>query len=95
MPLSTQEVQHIAELARLSLTQADLELYRQQLSDILEYATSLNELDTTGISPTSSVLVMQAPLRSDRPQAGFTTQQTLQNAPHSVENQFKVPPVME
>ncbi len=95
MSLSIQEVQHIAELARLTLSQEELELYRQQLSDILEYAAILNELDTTNVSPTSSVLGMQAPLRSDDPMSGFSTQQALQNAPRIKNGQFKVPPVME
>ncbi len=95
MSLSIQEVQHIAKLARLTLSHEELQLYRRQLSAILEYAAILNELDTTDISPTSSVLGMQAPLRCDTPISGFSTQQALQNAPRIKDNQFKVPPVME
>lgn len=95
MSLTLKEVDHIAELARLQLTPEEKERYRKQLSAILEYAARLQELDTSGIPPTSSVLPPRGHLRPDETAAGLTTQQVLQNAPLSEKKQFKVPPVME
>ena len=63
--LSTDEVKHIAELAKLGLTDAETELFREQLSDILEYAEMLQRLDTDGISPTASVGSLGTVMRAD------------------------------
>lgn len=95
MSLTLKEVDHIAELARLQLTPEEKERYRQQLSAILEYAARLQELDTSGIPPTSSVLPTRSRLRPDEASAGLNIEQVLQNAPQSEKRQFKVPPVME
>jgi aspartyl-tRNA(Asn)/glutamyl-tRNA(Gln) amidotransferase subunit C len=95
MKLTLEEVEHIAQLARLELTAAEKELYRQQLSAILEYAARLQALDTTGIAPTASVLPPMSGLRPDVPAAGLSTQAVLSNAPETLMNQFKVPPVLE
>ena len=70
MSLTREEVAHIAQLARLELTDAELETYREQLSAILDHVAQLAELDTTGIPPTSSVLPDQAALRPDEPRPG-------------------------
>lgn len=95
MKLSLEEVEHIAELARLQLTEDEKETYRQQLSAILEYAARLQELDTSGILPTSSVLPMHGLLREDIPAEGLSKEQVLANAPLKKKDQFKVPPVLE
>ncbi len=67
MPLTLEEVQHIAELARLQLSSEELERYRGQLSSILDHVAQLQKLDTTGIAPTSSVLPGRSVLREDVP----------------------------
>lgn len=95
MKLTLAEVEHIAQLARLELTAAEKERYRQQLSAILEYAARLQALDTTGIAPTASVLPSKSRLRPDVPAPGLSTQAVLSNAPETVRNQIKVPPVLE
>jgi aspartyl-tRNA(Asn)/glutamyl-tRNA(Gln) amidotransferase subunit C len=95
MILTLEEVEHIAQLARLELTPAEKERYRQQLSAILEYAARLQQLDTTGIAPTASVLPSRSPLRADEPATGLTTAQLLSNAPAVDQEQFRVPPVLE
>ena len=59
MSLTQAEVEHIAKLARLELTQEELARYREQLSAILDYAARLRELDTSQIPPTTSVLLCQ------------------------------------
>ena len=93
--LTLQEVEHIAELARLDLSEAEKERYRAQLSAILEYAARLQALDTDGIPPTSSVLPPRTVLRRDEPQPGLTTEELLRNAPAAQDDQFRVPPVLE
>lgn len=95
MKLTLQEVEHIAQLARLDLTPEEKERYQQQLSAILDYAARLQQLDTAGIAPTASVLPPQSVLRPDVPAQGLTTQALLANAAQVEQNQFKVPPVME
>jgi aspartyl-tRNA(Asn)/glutamyl-tRNA(Gln) amidotransferase subunit C len=95
MKLTLQEVEHIAELARLELTGAEKERFRQQLSAILDYAASLQQLDTSGIAPTASVLPARSVLRADEPAPGLSSADLLRNAPETAQNQFRVPPVLE
>jgi aspartyl-tRNA(Asn)/glutamyl-tRNA(Gln) amidotransferase subunit C len=95
MSLTRQEVDHIAELARLELSEEELNRFREQLSAILDYAARLQDLDTSGIPPTSSVLPARSVLREDEPRPGLSLQDLLMNAPESQDNQFRVPPVLE
>ena len=95
MSLTLEEVTHIAELARLKLSPDELETYREQLSSILAHVASLQDLDTTGIPPTSSVLPPETVLRADEPRPGLTLEQVLQNAPDEEDGQFRVPPVLD
>jgi len=95
MALTLQEVEHIARLARLELTQEEKEKYREQLSQILDYAARLQSLNTDDIPPTSSVLQAQSKLRRDEPRQGLSREELLRNAPETEANQFRVPPVLE
>lgn len=95
MSLTRQEVDHIAELARLELTEDEKNRYREQLSAVLDYITMLQELDTEAIPPTSSVLKEQQALRKDQAEPGLRIDELLQNAPQVEADQFRVPPVLE
>ena len=95
MSLTKREVEHIAELARLELTEAEKDRYREQLSAILEYAARLQSLDTSQIPPTSTVLAQRSPLRRDAAEIGLNVDEVLKNAPQTGKNQFRVPPVQE
>jgi aspartyl-tRNA(Asn)/glutamyl-tRNA(Gln) amidotransferase subunit C len=95
MPLTLEEVQHIANLARLELTKDELTRYREQLSAILAYFQQLEKLDTDKVPPTASVSAGQAPLRADQSQPGLALDELLHNAPESHERFFRVPPVFE
>ncbi len=95
MSLTKEEVEHIAELARLELTDEEKARYRDQLSAILEYAARLQALDTDQIPPTSTVLAERSPLRVDEVVQGLNVDEVLSNAPRSEKNQFRVPPVLE
>ena len=95
MPLSPQEVEHIAKLARLQLTDAQKTRYRGQLEAILDHIAKLQELDTENVPPTASVSVAQMPLRADEPRPGLSKDELLKNAPKQVDGQFQIPPVFE
>lgn len=95
MTLTIKEVEHIANLARLELTEEEKERYLEQLTAILEYAARLQQLPTDDIPPTSSVLPPRSVLRPDRPHQGLSVEDILRNAPRSSDNQFQVPPVLE
>ena len=95
MPLSKEEVQHIATLARLELTGEELEHYREQLSAILDHVTSLQHLDTENIPPMSSVFSGDSRLRVDESRPSLPPEKILGNTPYNTDGQFKIPPVFE
>ena len=65
MQLSKEEIQHIANLARLELSEEEIKIYGEQLSHILSYIDQLKEVDTAGVEPTAQVTGMKNVLRSD------------------------------
>jgi aspartyl-tRNA(Asn)/glutamyl-tRNA(Gln) amidotransferase subunit C len=95
MSLSREEVEHIAELARLELTPEQVILYQKQLSAILDYFSQLQALDTSDIPPTASLLPAGSGLRSDESRPGLMLDELLANAPQVTDDQFRVPPVLE
>lgn len=95
MSLTIEEVRHIANLARLNLTDDELELYRKQLSAILDYFKQLEELETENIPPTANVSVDQNPLRVDRTDLSLSPEELLHNAPEKDDHLFQVPPIFE
>ncbi len=95
MSLTAQEVQHIAKLARLELTEEQQEHYREQLSAILDYIEKLKTLDTTDVLPTAGGGLTQMSLRPDESRPGLSTSALLENAPDTEQDQFKIPPVFE
>jgi len=95
MSITRETVQHIAELAKLQLTEAETQLYQEQLSAILDYAQRLNELDTEAIPPTATVLPLRNVLRADEPRPSLPADVILANAPARVGDAFEVPVVLE
>ena len=95
MPLTIEEVTHIARLARLHLTPEEIERYREQLSAILDHVAQLAELDTTGITPTTGVRTEAEHLREDEPRPGLDPAQLAAIAPEWLDDHFKVPPIFE
>lgn len=95
MPLTIEEVQHIAELAKLELTDAEQARFRDQLSAVLDYAASLRALDTSAISPTATVLPLRTVLRDDTVQPSLAREALLANAPEAEAGCFRVPAVLE
>jgi aspartyl-tRNA(Asn)/glutamyl-tRNA(Gln) amidotransferase subunit C len=95
MSLSLEEVEHIATLARLRLTNSEKERFRQQLSAVLDYMAKLKEVDTTQIEPTATVLPLRTVLRPDDVTPSLTTEELLANAPAAEAGMFRVPPVLD
>jgi aspartyl-tRNA(Asn)/glutamyl-tRNA(Gln) amidotransferase subunit C len=95
MKLTLEEVEHIAELARIKLTDAEMARYAEQLSEILDYAARLQSVDTSGISPTARVITAGNVLREDKARPGLSRQELLDNAPETEKGQFRVPPILE
>jgi aspartyl-tRNA(Asn)/glutamyl-tRNA(Gln) amidotransferase subunit C len=95
MPLTQKEVEHIATLAHLHLGEEELEKYRRQLTDILDYADRLRRVDTSAISPTTTVLPLRSVLRSDDVKKSLTRDEALANAPEQDKHMFRIPPVFE
>ncbi len=92
--ISRQEVEHVAHLAQLDLTDQEQELFAGQLSQILNYVEQLQEIGTEGVPPTSSVAEQDSPLREDVPRESLTNEQALANAPHAEEGFFVVPKII-
>jgi aspartyl-tRNA(Asn)/glutamyl-tRNA(Gln) amidotransferase subunit C len=95
MTLTIEQVKHVAHLARLSLTNEEVERYREQLSAVLEYADMLDEVDTSSIPPTATVLPLHTVLRADEPEPSFDPDDILANAPHRDGQFFRVHAILE
>src|ERR1700687_1768955 len=95
MPLSRDEVRHVAMLARLGLEPGDEEIYAEQLSGILEHIDRLQRLNTDRIPPTAQVFEVANTLREDVPRPGLTQAEALANAPAAVDGFFRVPSIQE
>jgi aspartyl-tRNA(Asn)/glutamyl-tRNA(Gln) amidotransferase subunit C len=95
MSLTRNEVQHIAELAKLQLTEAEAALYQEQLSDILDYIQRLNTLDTAAIPPTATVLPLRSVMRDDVARPSLPVEDILANAPARAGDAFEVRVILE
>lgn len=95
MSISRDDVLHVAELARLALTEKEIELLTGQLQRILSYVEKLSELDTTGVEPTSYTVPLRSVTREDKVTPSLSQEKALANAPASERGCFKVPKVIE
>jgi aspartyl-tRNA(Asn)/glutamyl-tRNA(Gln) amidotransferase subunit C len=95
MALDKSQVAHIAALARIRLSEAELEPVAAELSKILEWVEQLNEVDTSRVAPMASVAASGLPMREDRVTDGNCREAVLANAPHSARGFFAVPKVIE
>ncbi|ATB31545.1 Asp-tRNA(Asn)/Glu-tRNA(Gln) amidotransferase subunit GatC [Melittangium boletus] len=95
MKLSVEQVRHVATLARLSLSSSEEERYAEQLSAILDAVAQLQELDVSGVEPTSHASLASALLREDAPKPSLTPDQALANAPARGGTSFAVPKILE
>ncbi|MFH0924777.1 MAG: Asp-tRNA(Asn)/Glu-tRNA(Gln) amidotransferase subunit GatC [bacterium] len=95
MKIDKQQVEYVATLARLKISEEEKELFSSQLSDILGYVEKLNQLDTSGIEPTAHVISTQNIFREDRIRASLDMKEALREAPVKKNDFFEVPKVVE
>jgi aspartyl-tRNA(Asn)/glutamyl-tRNA(Gln) amidotransferase subunit C len=95
MKITRKEVEHVARLARLELTEEEKVLFTSQLDGILAYVDKLNELNTDGIVPTSHAVPMENAFREDLVIPSIGLDHALANAPDRSGNFFRVPKVIE
>jgi aspartyl-tRNA(Asn)/glutamyl-tRNA(Gln) amidotransferase subunit C len=91
MAISRDEVLHVADLARLDLTEEEIERFRDQLSAILEAVGKVGELDLTGVEPTAHPLDLVNVWANDEPRPSLPVEEALRNAPDRAGNFFRVP----
>jgi len=95
MKLSREEVLHIARLARLGLTETDVDRFSEQLSNILENFEILQQVDTSGIPPTTQSISLQNVMRDDEIAPSLPPSDILANAPRKEGDCFRVRAVLE
>lgn len=93
--LTPEEVRHVAMLARLGLTDEEVESLRVQLSDVLEHIAMLDKLDTSKIEPTAQILVQRNVSRPDETIASLQPDEVLLNAPRAEDGFIRVPAVLD
>jgi aspartyl-tRNA(Asn)/glutamyl-tRNA(Gln) amidotransferase subunit C len=95
LKLSRQDVEYVAKLARLEVTEAEKDKLTSQLNDILLYIDQLNELDTRGVQPMTHAIAVTNAFREDVVKESLGTQAALANAPDARGEFFRVPKVIE
>jgi aspartyl-tRNA(Asn)/glutamyl-tRNA(Gln) amidotransferase subunit C len=93
--ISRDDVLRVARLARLALTDAEVETMREQLSAILSHIDALKAVDTTGVEPTSHAVPQFNVMRDDEPRPCFPVDEMLANAPDRFGDFFRVPRIIE
>lgn len=94
MALSREEVQHVAQLARLDFSDEEEQQMAEEMSQILDYVEKLDELDTSGVPPMSHVLDVTNVFRDDEIESRIDQDQALEPAPETDDEYFRVPPVV-
>ena len=95
MKVDKTEVEHVAMLARIELSEEEKELYSDQLSTILEFFDRLKEVDTSNVQPTSHVVDLVNAYRSDQVRPGPGVEAVLENAPERADRYFRVPKILD
>jgi len=92
--LSKEEVEHVAWLARIELSEEEKALFTEQFNEILEYFRKIDEVDTEDVEPTFHVLDLQNVSRKDEPQPSLPPEEALRNAPKKEKNFIKAPRIV-
>jgi aspartyl-tRNA(Asn)/glutamyl-tRNA(Gln) amidotransferase subunit C len=95
LSITKTDVEHVAKLARLDLSDTEKELFTEQLNAILKYAEQLNGLNTEGVVPTSHAMPLVNVMREDVAKSSLPIGKVMLNAPDHEDGQFKVPAVLE
>ena len=95
MKLDKEKVERVAHLARLELSEEEKEKFAEQLSDILDHAEKLKELDTSDVEPMAHVQPVNNVFREDEVQESLDCEEALANAPEAEKGMFKVPQIVD
>lgn len=95
MKISNEEVKHIAKLAKLSLSEEEVEKYAKELGQIAEFVEKLNEVDIKDVKPTAHIVDKKNVFRKDEMCAKYTREEILKNAPSKEAGCISVPKVVE
>lgn len=91
--ITIKDVEHVAKLARLELTEEEKELYTKQLGAVLEYVNQMNEVDTSNVEPMTQVINFVNVMREDKVVYEQTKEELLKNAPQEEDGFFRVPKI--
>lgn len=94
MAISIEDVEHVARLARLALGEEEKETMRRQLSDVLEHARRISEVETGGVPPTSHTVPLVNVFREDEVRPSLTNDEAISNADWAEEGTFRVPRIL-
>lgn len=95
MEISKEQVEHVARLARLEVSEDEKATFARQLSGILTYMDQIKELDTAGVEPTATVLPTDNVFRDDEVRPSLSQEKALANAPDQMDGFFRVPKIVE
>lgn len=95
MPIGRKDVEHVARLARLALSEDEMSLFEEQLGRILEHAARVTSLDTEGVPPTAHAIPLANVFRPDEPRACLPQRDALAGAPQQEAGHFRVPRIIE
>ena len=88
------DVEHVARLARLALSEEEIERFTAQLAQILEHAARIESLDTASVAPTSHPIPIANVMRRDEPRPGLSRDEVLAMAPAAEDGRFRVPRIL-
>jgi len=94
MTITQEEVEHIAKLARLELTEEEKKRFQVELGKIIEYFDQLKKLDTERVPPMTHAVPIENVLREDQVKPSLPAEEALQNAPEKKDSYFQVPKVV-
>ena len=89
--ITIKDVEHVAKLARLELTEEEKEKFTKQLGDVLKHVDAMNEVDTSNVEPMAHAIDFVNVMREDEVKQDFTREEMLKNAPEEEDGFFKVP----
>jgi len=95
MNIGIEQIEQVASLSRISLTDEEKDIFREQLTDILSYIEKLNELDTDDVQPMAYATSLRNVFREDKQESSFARQEILKLSPSSTNGFFKVPKILE
>lgn len=93
--ISSEQVKHVADLARLEVTDEEAEKLSKDLSELMQQIDLLQEVDTENVEPTISVANLNNVMRNDEPKELVTQEEVLKNAPDAKDGFFRVPSILE